>query len=305
MKILHHLVYPIAWLTSRFFITNPIFIVGSGRSGTSVLLQSLGKHKNILSLPGEAPFLTTIGGAAALFTGSEAEYYKASSKVGQDYLYSRLAQLGLELAGGRGFAFKHIIKKLFNQKRILPSPIKHWAAKTFPPETVAKGLSQVYPNCRYLYILRNGIEVVNSKTKFHGFKDNAFEDQCISWANSSKINRYHSESKNSLLIRHEDLVYDPERVFEQIFDFLGLPHDTDCVKYIQNTLVHPLDQTGRKALNIVEQLKTRSNPYLSWSQQQREVFTSICSEEMLAAGYFIPDGKPTKTLPAMAFKNNG
>lgn len=49
-------------LLSSAIIGSPIFVVGGSRSGTSVLVQALGKHKLIYSFKGEAPFITDIGG---------------------------------------------------------------------------------------------------------------------------------------------------------------------------------------------------------------------------------------------------
>ena len=296
MSKLQFLYQPFAKLAASSFINNPIFIVGSGRSGTSVLLQSLGQHRNILALPGEAPFLTTIGGAASLFTGPQAAYYQSSAKVEDAYLYKHLAQLGLETAGGRNFAFKNLLKKLTSKKIFRPLLVKHWAAKTFPPEQVADGLVHVYPNCRYLYIIRNGIEVVNSKTKFHGFKENTFKNNCQSWSNSVNTYNFLKSRKNSLFIRHEDLVNSPAQQFERIFNFLGLTHDKDCIDYIENTLVHPLDQAGIKSKNISAKLKNRRNPYLDWSRQQQDIFLTECEGAMKDTGYCIPDSTDFQNL---------
>ena len=79
-------------LTRRFF-HHPIFIVGDSRSGTSALLQALGKHPLILSMPGEAPLITSIGGMAHLFEFADditKGYYLQSLKFTKTYLYRNL-----------------------------------------------------------------------------------------------------------------------------------------------------------------------------------------------------------------------
>jgi hypothetical protein len=40
---------------------NPIFIVGMGRSGTTILEQAIGKHPQIVASEGESPFICRIG----------------------------------------------------------------------------------------------------------------------------------------------------------------------------------------------------------------------------------------------------
>jgi|GEM_PF-1378280 len=288
MNFPYNITRPISKWASISFINNPIFIVGCGRSGTSVLLQSLGAHRNILSLPGEAPFLTSIGGAACLFNGPESEYYNASLKVKPSYLRTQLSQLGLETSGGQSLAIKHVIKKITSQKTWRFSSIRHWAAKTFPDEAVAEGLLSVYPNGKYLYIVRNGLEVVNSMMKFHGFKDNDFKDHCLTWSRAAKAFNYLSSSDSSFLIRHEHLVENPKQVFSELFNFLGLPYDRSCAAYAESTLVHPLDGPRQEAPNILDKLKSRSSPYHDWTSSQQEIFCTLCSDEMKALGYPIP-----------------
>ena len=155
-------------LLCRPFFEHPILVVGTGRSGTSVLLQALGKHPQIYALPGEAPFLTSIGGAAFLFEHAEnRSYYLASIKVTKDYLYDQLRRLGFEVAAGPHYGLKRLFKGLVGAADT-PLRRRFWCAKSFPSEKVTDGLLALYPTVRFVYIVRNGCDVVHSRTKFKG-----------------------------------------------------------------------------------------------------------------------------------------
>lgn len=165
---------------TRKFINYPIFVVGDGRSGTSVLLQALGKHPLILSMPGEAPLITSMGAIISrleLTDDTKREYYKNALKFDKTYLYEHLQRLSFEIAGGKNYALRMLMKNLLPNPSLLMRK-RYWAAKTFPNENIANGLMKLYPKAKFIYIIRNGIDVVQSKTRFSGFRDNDFRQHC-------------------------------------------------------------------------------------------------------------------------------
>lgn len=272
---------------TRKCLDSPIFIVGAGRSGTSILLQALGKHPAILSFPGEAPFLTSIGGNASLFdpilNKENVEYYRSSLKIDIDHLYNLLGKLGIEIAGGKYYGMRNILKSAWTNKSFTSK--NHWSAKTAPTEKVANGLLNIYPNARFIYIVRNGIDVVHSRTKFHGFCDNEFQQHCHAWSNSITKYRYLIHHNRAVCVRHENLLSDPVEFFNEIFDFLNLEYTNKCTEYVIKTLVHPLNQNSQYSVNAIEQLKSRESPFSSWTTDQQNVFFSICSEAMADMNY--------------------
>ncbi len=258
-------------------LNNPIFIVGTGRSGTSILLQALGKHPDIISFLGEAPFLTSIGGNASLFCSENAEFYCSSLKTDIHYFYHTLSRLGLEVAGGEHYALKRHIEAFHYNKYHCKT---HWCTKTFPTENVTQGLLKVYPNAKFLYIVRNGIDVVNSMTKFHGFRDREFTNHCHVWRDSINKYRYLTLHKDALFLKHEDLISDPDIFFSSIYNHLDLKASQLCIDFTKNNIVHPLDQPNQNKQNAILQLKNRQSPFKSWTTDQQQTFISICSEAM-------------------------
>ena len=275
-------------LTSKC-LNAPIFIVGAGRSGTSILLQSLGKHPSIHSFPGEAPFITSIGGNASLFdpdlNKDNVDYYLDSLKIDIDYLYNLLGKLGIETAGGKYYGLTNILRSYWNNKSL---KIKsHWCSKTAPTQKVANGLLNVYPDAKFIYIMRNGIDVVHSRTKFHGFCNNEFQHHCQAWSNSITKYRYLSGHTRALCVRHESLLSDPIAFFNEIFDFLNLEYCNKCTEYVSNTLVHSLDKHTQSDINALERIKSRESPFNTWTTEQKNLFLSICGEAMDEMNYKI------------------
>jgi hypothetical protein len=80
---------------------------------------------------------------------------------------------------------------------------------------------------------------------------------------------------------------DNKKVFEKIFEHLGIPPNPKPVEFASSTLVHSLNMQTKKA-NPAEELSRRRSGYEDWSDNQRTVFKTICSEAMEKLGYKIP-----------------
>ena len=276
-------------LTARFFY-RPVFVVGDGRSGTSALLQALGQHPLIFAVPGEAPLITSVGGMASLFEcakDSTREYYSESLKTTKPYLYQVLRRLCFETASGENYGLTLCTKTLIDNPRLFMSK-RYWCAKTFPPEIVANGLLKLYPDSKLIYIIRNGIEVVQSKTRFHGFRENQFSEHCEVWRDNIMKYRYVKGLESGLEIRHEKLVAHPEDVLRMICIFLNVKFHSSPSDFIKTNLVHPLGERGQVGVDVTSILRRRPPAHGTWSADQRSLFKEICAQAMLETGYAIP-----------------
>lgn len=275
-------------LLTKSYCHNPIFVVGAPRSGTSVLLGALGEHPLIVSMRGEAPFITTIGGAAYLFEFAEnKEYYLKSIRVPKQYLYDSLLRLSFEVAAGKNYGIKMILNGLLRGDISLFKK-RYWCVKTFPDLNVSKSLLRLYPGVKFVYILRHGCDVVQSMTRFSGFRQQEFHKQCRAWATAMEKYRYLLNFEPAIVVRHEDLIEKPEEVFGRIFSFTGLSYHDNPTHFTRSTLVHPLDKETRTKTNVKTIFDKREPSHQNWSQEQRELFKRICGEKMREVGYDIP-----------------
>jgi len=147
-------------------VHHPVFVVGMGRSGTTALQMSLGQHPLIVASKKESPLINHIGG---LFRG----YFAPDVEGHREYFIN-----SLEIPVAQ---VHHTLRKLCYESAIGPTqePYKtRWCAKTFPTSDEAKGLILLFPNVKFLYILRNGYEVVRSRMIFPGFRGQEFRTYC-------------------------------------------------------------------------------------------------------------------------------
>lgn len=274
------------FLTRKFF-HSPIFVVGSGRSGTSVLQRALGQHSTILSLD-ESPFIPYVGYLLHPFEFRDNnDYHRGYLRTSIDYMYARFRTLCFESAIGEHYGLRELVKNPADFVSLVVRT-RFWCAKTFPNKVEGAGLVKLYPNAKFLYIYRNGCAVVNSRSHFGQMKQQSFRAHCETWAKHVEKYNYLFDMPEALAVRQEDLLNQPVDVFRRIQSFVGVPYEDALANYTQTTLVHPLDKSTQQEVNAVDTLKARAAPHTTWSREQKEIFKDICGDGMQKLGYEIP-----------------
>lgn len=277
----------LARIASRRFFHRPIFQVGASRSGTIVLYKALGTHPRILSMPSENPFTTYVAAGVEPFEhGEETDYFRESVKVSREYLYERLRELLFETTAGPQMGFKTLAKAAakggFFRKRF-------WCVKCFPLEHHARALTVLYPEAKFIYIVRNGIDVVQSRTKFPAFRDQPFDHHCRFWLRAAEKFEYLTRWPSALEVRQEDLLMRPEDVFGRIARHLDIEDHPNPVEYVKTTLVHSRgDKATHTNTDVRKSLMERPPSYETWDASQRETFKRLCSDAMTKLGYEVP-----------------
>jgi hypothetical protein len=255
-------------------VQHPIFIVGTGRSGTTVLQTALSKHPQVIASAAESPLIYQIGTLIYRYfcNHKRHDYYHNSLKIPAENIYAVLRRLCYESAIG----------KTYDPEK------KCWCAKTFPTSEDAKGLIELFPHVKFLYVLRNGYDVVYSNTRFPYFRGQEFRVYCEAWSTSVNKYAYLSDCSASMQVRHEDLINMPERVFHDIFKFIEIEYHRNSFDFVKNVLVHPLDQPTQTEVDVKRVFECRQPGYMTWTDEQRRIFKEICGEAMKKSGYNIP-----------------
>lgn len=276
---------------SRKYLHRPVFIVGGSRSGTIVLLKAIGMHREILPAPTEDPFIADVGNFMKeidSFSDHKKNYYSRTIRISQQYIKRGLQRLSLESAMGPNYGIRHLLGHAVKEKRYNIFRLRFWCTKTFPNKDVAKGLLSIFPQAKFIWILRNGVNVVHSRTLFPEFRELPFEKQCQHWANIISSFEYLRTLPEAVVIHQEDLLDDPAAVFRKIFDHLGLEDDGESTKYALTHHVHPLDNCSTStSVDIKKTIAERPPAYQGWSETQRQQFKDICGHAMQLAGYEI------------------
>ncbi len=198
----------------EFHKLDPLFVCGIGRSGTSALLRALATHKNVVPnmALGEAPFINHFADFLVQFEGENQEngYHMASYKLAENARERLFRQMLARLHIGSDFDAK------------ASDSIKFWSAKCFPRANAKERLLKLYPDARFFYIIRNGVEVVASAMRYKGFQHLSFERLCSRWSRSFAEFEHFERDESAVVIRHEELTADPAAVLKKAYKKLGM-----------------------------------------------------------------------------------
>jgi sulfotransferase family protein len=256
---------------------SPIFVIGSPRSGTTILAIALAQHSE-------------------LWTSDESAYL--FQLLGSDRIANKLEQARAQpspswirtqgVSDDEFFAYLGLgLNALYTNR----SGGKRWIDTT-PLNTLMIGdLARLFPGALFLHILRDGREVVHSMLHFLDVFDEGrqeemaahigawstdFREACRSWVRyvdaASAFAARHPE--RSLTIRHEQLAHSPAEEFRRIFDFLELPHEDGPAEYFAAYRINSsfgADGAGASA-------------WESWSGEEREVFEEEAGAAMANSG---------------------
>ena len=165
--------------------------------------------------------------------------------------------------------------------------LRSWGAKAFPAEKAAEGLLWLFPQAKFVYLFRNGLDVVQSMTKFGSFSELEFERRCRFWSDRVFRYDYLRRHERAETVRFEQFVEDDAATFRRLLNHLALPPDAAPARFTSTTLVHPLDQPTAQADPKAE-LAKRGRAYEAWTDEQRATFKRVCSDAMAHLGYDVP-----------------
>jgi hypothetical protein len=228
-------------------INKPIFIVGSPRSGTSILTWCLGKHPNIIPIE-ESDWL----GELAIDLG---RYYQIGSARGNYSLLSSMDLTKAEFFAVFGKSINDLILRhrvSLDRKRWRHAAGPSVPSHSFVPRYIAKtrwvdgtpeysfhicGLRKLFPQALFIHIFRDVTSVVRSMLHFHHVSGQSLvanvQEAYNYWLRTASncILAERAYGPNVVLrIRHSDLVDAPEATLRSIFSFLSEPFAPECLE---------------------------------------------------------------------------
>ncbi len=250
----------------------PVFISGIGRSGTSAVIKSIAEHHEVVKPDrvGEAPFI----GHFVKFlhdyedVSSAREYNLKNYQLCEKQRAEEFSRLLAMLQYGTDISQDHVGGN-------------HWVAKVSLPEHHFRKAQAVLGDVKIIYVMRNGIEVVNSAKSFHGFADLSFEQLCTRWVENIEQCRYVHTDPNCAVVRHDKLVSDPHAVYEAIFEKLGMASDSGPADFISTNLFNSSFDKTSELESTVSVFNERLKCWDDWTDEEQQIFKTICDEKMV------------------------
>ena len=222
-----------------------LFIVGSPRSGTTLLQSLLASHSEITSFP-ESHFFKylvfkqrrwslTLGALGIAPLGAKPRFKEFLHEINQEQMQSILPSFAL-FSRQYAHAFVKVLDTLTKQqgKTI-------WIEKTPGHLYCINSIEKLVPDAKFIHILRNGMDVVASQYEvthkypeiWGGARD---VDECVErWIKDVKISQSYVNRPNHILVRYEKLLEDPQLMLTRICQFVGTDFDELMLQKYSNT----------------------------------------------------------------------
>lgn len=273
------------------------FVVGVGRSGTTLLRMMLDAHPQ-LAIPAETHFAPAVRAferdgaeaavAAVLDNGLWADYGLPADEF--------VRRVGLRRPTGAGDVMR-VFYELYAESRGSP----RWGDKSPYYVTVMTYLQELLPEARFVHVIRDGRDVALS-TMSLWFGPDDVAGVAREWSEKLAVARRQArELRFYLELRYEDLVRNPEASLRRVCDFLDLEWHPAMLEYHRTAEVRLAElgdvrQNGRligaaERRGIHRLLAQPPRPDRSgrWrtemSAADRELFAGIAAEALNAYGY--------------------
>jgi len=206
----------------------PFFVIGCGRSGTT-LLRTMLDHHPLVAIPVESLFLI--------------DYLRSAERVPLDLL-KRLALnehefkewgVTLTLDDLRDAANVPDLINRLHLAYLKKEGKRYWGQKT--PRFIRYGdlLKDAYPGAKFVHVLRDPRAVVSSLVRSNVHQSNPYYG-AQRWLKDVQAGRALKAAHPDavLEITYEDLVRDPEKTLRAVCTFLDLPYDDAMLRYYQD-----------------------------------------------------------------------
>jgi hypothetical protein len=235
----------------------PIFIVGSPRSGTSVLTWAIGQHPNILPLE-ETDWIwrltLDLGGAYELGTRRGERSQLSSMGVTIEDFFATFGQAIDALILNHKDRFEKLCRQRalstpgqqsadFLISRSSEDPKNRWIDGTPENSFHIAALFKLFPLARFIHVVRDVQAVVRSMLNFanvSGFAIAETEEAAYQyWLRAVTACREAERgfgSERVLRIRHGDMIARPESIVRQCLEFLGENYCSDCLAPLASTI---------------------------------------------------------------------
>jgi hypothetical protein len=217
-------------------INKPIFVVGSPRSGTSILTWCLGQHPNLFPVPesswmGDFAVSVAIGYQIGAARGERS--ILSAMDIGREEFFANFGRSINELI----LSHRRDLERKRKMTRPPAEPKTRWVDQTPEYSLHICGLRRLFPDALFVHICRDVHAVVRSMLNFHrvsGIQLVRNEEKAyMYWLRtvSACINAEEAYGPNVVYrLRYADLVSNPESAMHSLLNFLHEPYTAKCLE---------------------------------------------------------------------------
>jgi hypothetical protein len=256
-------------------IETPVFLIGSERSGTTLLRLMLDHHPDI-AFNLESEFLVSEVSAAGEFP--DAADYRRTLQQDRVFQHSGFAiSEDLDFSGMVNDFLRQKLER--DRKRVVGATVHYGFSK----------LRFLWPRARYIYLLRDGRDVASSVVEM-GWAGNVFVgakwwlDAEREWGEFRKL-----LARGSWIeLRYEDLIADSRAHLRRVCDFIGVTFSERMFDYTEDSSYGLPDAT--------QSFKWRKKV----APRDLELLEARIGPQLAARGYELGCEAPREIKPALA-----
>jgi hypothetical protein len=231
-------------------INKPIFVVGSPRSGTSILTWCLGHHANIFPVPESnwmGDFATNVAVAHQIGSARGDLSILSAMDIHDDEFFAAFGRSinemvvahrrHLEINRENSNSPSKVNLPWLEATSMAAGPKTRWVDGTPEYSLHICGLRKLFPQARFVHVFRDVDAVVRSMVNFHyatGIQLVANEEQAYKyWLRMVRGCLKAEEAYGSHVVyrlRYTALVENPESALRSLLDFLGEPYSAKCLE---------------------------------------------------------------------------
>lgn len=285
----------------------PIFMIGSERSGTTLLMAMIGNHPRIAVpevawyYPRFRPYVFTygdLGNPVNLRTLAEEMTFGLKTPLwDMDVNPSTIVDEILSAAREQSFAgIYHALLEKYAKTVHKP----RWGEKTPHNLFFVGDILEDFPNAQFIFVTRDGRDSSSEYLRSAFGPTNIFCAAEI-WKlcqNTAKLWRAKLDKTQWLDVRYEDLATKADTVLKRVCEFLGEDYSPSMLEFHKTTIAQRRGQTRDHAplgSPVSTQYIGRYKRELSLEEQQ--IFAAVAGDELREGGYSV-DVEPAKLTEA-------
>jgi hypothetical protein len=262
----------------------PFFVVGSGRSGTTLLRMMLCSHSRI-SIPPETWYLLDLLKRFSIdrpLTAAEIESAASMITTHRRWPYMKLdaQEYRRELGQLTEPYLRHVVEIPYRWHMRAEGKVR-WGDKTPVYTEIVPELARMFANSLFIHLVRDGRDVAKS-LQTAGWIGRWLHNNARQWTREIERERRWPASElqeRILQVRYEDLVLDTEGALRKICQFIGEEYEPQMLSWQDKVE----EQVPEPELNrIHKKLKLRIGPeaVARWKREMTPRETFVCEAFM-------------------------